>query len=141
MRKSQEVHFKDCHFHDSVISDIDYINGELILYIPESFYECTYKNTKVKIEIDEDNLNFYFFKRFPRFKKVVWKGKYLHLSSLKNMFKKGIELEIEELLISPDSLMAVLECSVSTCLRRRGVEEKIRIEINDYRQIVLEDLN
>lgn len=128
-----------CHFHDSVIADVDYNDGKLILDIPKSYYEDTYDNLKVEIEINDYDFVFYYFKRFPQFKKPVWKGKVLSLNSFKKIFKKGFELEIEEFLISPDSLKVVFECSVYPSPRRKAAEKKIRIDINNFKGFVLKN--
>ena len=50
-----------CHFHDSVIADVDYNDGKLILDIPKSYYEDTYDNLKVEIEINDYDFVFYYF--------------------------------------------------------------------------------
>ena len=94
--------FKECHFHDSTIENIEYDGKTLFLYIPKSYYENTYKNVKVAINVDTSCLEIFFLKQYPLFHNVIFKGREISINRLQKYFRKCYSLEINDLVVSVD---------------------------------------
>ena len=114
----------------------------MILSIPESYYENTYHNVIVEMCVDKDAFSFYYFKQYPRFHKVKFKGKEISLSFLKSFFKKGYVLEIVDFLVSADSDLVVFDCVLFPYSSQTGGYEKVVLEIDcKYECLVFKDIN
>ena len=133
----KQIKFSDCHFHDSVIKNIEYDGKVLSFYIPESHYENTYNNLKVEMPIDEYDISVYHIRQYPRFHKVKIKGKEISVDSLRSFFKHGKVLEILEFMVSADSNLVVFECVVFPYSSRAGVYEKIVFSLGYERDYLI----
>lgn len=126
------MNWNEYMLHDSDITDIEYDNSVLSLYITEVE---TRKRLVFKAEVEDYDFSFYYCKRYPVFHQPKFRGKEISLQKLRKMLHRGYSLEIVESLASVDSNLIVFQCDLYPAPRGGGVSKEVFIVIGDYKDI------
>ena len=136
------VKLSDCHFHDSVIKNIDYNEKTLKLFIPDNHYENAYRNLIVEMQIDKNDISCYYIRQYPRCHEVKLKGKEISICFLQSLLKRKHMLEVLEFLVSADTNRIIFECIVFPYSSRPGVYEKIFLQLDyEHNYLIFKDID
>lgn len=138
----KKIDLKDCHFHDTIISDISYDEQVLTLHMHNALYEDLYRDLKIEMRVDKWDLSIYQLKQYPIFRRVKLKGKEISIGSLKLLFEKGYTLQLIDMSTSNDLNFVILHCVLCPYSSKRGVYEKIFLKIDyEYDHVILKEKN
>jgi len=126
----KRIDLKEFCFHDCIIRGISLDEGTLTLNMPNTVYDGQNCDLKLEIRLDESDLSIYYIKQYPCFGSTRIQTKESNLGFLKHIFEKGGALEIVDFLVSTTTKLAILNCEVLPCSKRRGVSKRVVFKIN-----------
>ena len=113
-------------YHDSLITNIGFDNGELSIILGDSLYENSYGNKTIKLKTDPESIEMFFIKRYPLFHRPKYKVKQLDFEKSSSFFKKH-QLVIKTIYKSVQKKKNIIETSVYPPCKGRGTEELMYI--------------
>ena len=126
------------NFHDSVISNVLYDGETLKIYIRCDCNQGLSEDSVIKIRADADDLRIYCSKRYPLFHNVKIRAKEVEHRYLNSFFNKGKILKIDDLFSAIYTDKLVFDCSVFPYSKKRGVVDKVYLEISNLTGIEVE---
>ena len=128
----KHIKITECHFHDLIISNTTFDGRTLKLFLSRDLHNTTCHDFEISIPLDKDenDVSIYYFKQYPRFRKVKLKGKEISFHSFESFFRRKCSLVIVDFLVSTDLNIIVFDCVLFPYSSKPGVYKKIKLEIS-----------